>query len=321
MKIVFFEVRPKEEESMKDHFDGHEVSFCNDTLHAGTAYLADGADIISVFVNSEIKKDIVDKLPHLKLITTRSTGFDNIDVAYAEEKGIIVCNVPAYGSRTVAEFAFALILSLSRKIQESASRMKSGSFDMNGLCGFDLFEKTLGVIGTGKIGKNAILIGKGFGMKIVAYDLYPDTVFAAEHGIAYVELSQLLSTSDVVTIHAPYNNTTHHLVNQSNISLMKKTAIIVNTARGEIIETDAILNALKNGAIAGAGLDVFEKERIMKQKANTSVSMEDQEAMRKGRELIMLPNLIATPHVAFFSKEAEAVICDVTVSNIINFIA
>lgn len=320
MKIAFFDAREKEQELMQNSFTGHELVFCKYKISPQTIHLADGADIVSIFTGSEIRKDTIDLLPNLKLIATRSTGFDHIDIKYAGEKGILVCNVPSYGTRTVAEFAFALILALSRNVGLGGLRMKSGNYEIDGMCGFDLHDKTLGVIGTGKIGKNSILIGKGFNMKILGVDLYPDTAFAEENDFSYVPLDVLLSNSDVITIHAPYNETTHHLINKENISLIKKSAILVNTARGEIIETSALLNALKSGKIAGAGLDVLEGERKMKQSNNDGLSQQDLEIIAQNEELIALHNVIATPHVAFFTSEAEADICKVNVENINNFI-
>jgi D-lactate dehydrogenase len=321
MKIAFFDVRDSEQDLMKNLFPGHEVIFSVGKITSQSVVTVQDADIVSIFTGSEIRKDVIDMMPNLKLIATRSTGFDNVDVKYANDKGIFTCNVPAYGTRTVAEFAFALILELSRKVSVGDDKMKKGDYTFDGMRGFDLDGKTLGVMGTGKIGKNSILIGKGFNMKIIATDLYPDTTFAEEQGFAYAPLDVLLSNSDVITIHAPYNETTHHLINKENISLMKKSAIIVNTARGEIIETGALLDALTSGKIAGAGVDVYEKERKLKQKNTEEFSKEDEEVFNQNKKLIGLHNVVATPHVAFFTNEAEGDICRVTVENINNFIA
>ena len=199
--------------------------------------------------------------------------------------------------------------------------MKNGTFDFVGMCGFDLHDKTLGVVGTGKIGKNAILIGKGFNMKIVGFDAYPDASFAKEQNFEYVTLPDLLAKSDIVTIHAPYNETTHHLINKENISLMKKTAILINTARGDIVETAALFDALQSGKIAGAGLDVFERERKMKQGNTDGLDQLDMEIILKNKEIIAMPNVVATPHAAFYTNEAEEDICKVAVEDINKFIA
>ena len=266
-------------------------------------------DIVCDFTNSLINKSVIDSLPNLKLIATRSTGFDHIDIAYANSKGMKVCNVPAYGSKTVAEFAFALILVLSRKIREAAHLLKkNGDYSISSeLQGFDLENKTLGVVGTGKIGKNVIKIAQGFGMNVLAYDLYPDPKFAEENNFTYKTFAEVLSQADIITLHVPYTKENHHLINKENISLIKKGAYLINTARGEIVETEALVFALQTGIVAGAGLDVLEGERKFK----------------KGDTIPMLgmPNVIMTPHVAFDTKEAEGRIMQTTVDNIKAFLA
>ncbi len=326
MKITFFEIRDREKELLLGMLSAHELSFYKEKLCAETLEKAKGADIISVFVDSEIQKETIDALPDVKLISTRSTGFDHIDVAYAKEKGITVASVPAYGANTVAEFAFALMLNLSRKISDANEQMKEHtSFDIPMLRGFDLFGKTIGVIGTGRIGKNAVRIAKGFGMKVLAADLHPDQAFAEEMGIGYVPLDMLLSASDIVTIHAPYNDTTYHLINKNNILLMKKGALLINTARGEIVETGALISALKREQLGGAALDVLEGERKLKEEAEFLAKGKGNEAdfriLAENHMLIDMPNVIVTPHIAFFSVEAEGEIIKTTAENITAFIS
>ncbi len=266
-------------------------------------------DIAAVFMDSPVNAKTIEALPDLKFIATMSTGFDHIDLAAAAARGIPVSSVPAYGENTVAEFAFALILALSRKVRESSARVQvEHRFATDGLCGFDLKGKTLGVIGTGRIGKHAIQIGKGFAMDIVAYDVFHDDAFAKEVGFPYLELGDLLSRSDVITIHAPYLPSTHHLINSGNIGLVKKGAYIVNTARGAIIETAALRTALQSGQLGGAGLDVLEEEASMKA-GDVSVDA----------DLMSLPNVIVTPHNAFNTREAYFRILDTTIENIIAF--
>ncbi len=312
MKISFFETRDKEREVFASRLSQHDLFFCKEKLSLENIKDAEQADIISVFVNSEIKKEVIDALPCLKLIAARSTGFDHIDVRYAGTKGIKVASVPNYGARTVAEFAFGLILTLSRKIYRAVSQMKEKiSYDTDLLQGFDLCGKTIGVVGTGRIGKNMVRIAKGFGLKILATDLYPDNDFAEEEEIEYVPLDALLSSSDIVTIHTPFNETTYHLINRENIKLMKKGAILINTARGEIVDTEALVASLRAGQIGGAGLDVLEGERSMKAGAESLLN----------KELIAMRNVVVTPHVAFFSAEAEAEIIRTTSDNIELFIA
>ncbi len=291
---------------------GVAVAFADDILRKDKMPAGDAAnfDIAGIFMDSPMSAEVIDGLPELKFIATASTGFDHIDLAAAAAKGIPVSSVPGYGENTVAEFAFALILALSRKIVEADMRVRDEHrFATDGLCGFDLQGKTLGVVGTGRIGKHAIMAGKGFGMNIVAYDVYHDDAFAKEMGFEYLELEDLLSRSDVVTIHAPYLPSTHHLINTGNIGKIKKGAILVNTARGAIVETAAVVSALKSGRLGGAGLDVLEEE----------VSMKEGD-MGVDAELIGMPNVIVTPHNAFNTKEAFLRILDTTIDNIVAFV-
>jgi D-lactate dehydrogenase len=266
-------------------------------------------DVLGVFMDSPVDAQVINALPAVKFITTLSTGFDHVDLKAAAARGIPVSSVPAYGQNTVAEFAFGLILALSRKICEARARVRDEKrFATDGLVGFDLAGKTLGVLGTGRIGKHAVRMGKGFGMKVVAYDVYHDDAFAKEMGFPYVELPELLAQSDIVTIHCPYLPSTHHLINAGNIGLMKRGAYLINTARGAIVETAAVRSALKSGQLGGAGLDVLEEEDEMK-KGDMSVDS----------DLVMMPNVIVTPHNAFNTKEAFIRILDTTIDNIVAF--
>jgi len=272
--------------------------------------IAAGFDIAGIFMDSKVDAATIAALPNLKCIATLSTGFDHINLAAADARGIVVCSVPAYGENTVAEFAFALLLSLSRKICEARARVRDEHlFTTDGLQGFDLAGKTIGVLGTGRIGKHAIRMAKGFGMKIVAYDVYHDDAFAAEMGFAYVSLDDLLAQSDVITIHVPNLPETHHMINQENIGRIKRGAYIINTARGAVIETPALIAALASGAIGGAGLDVLEEEEEMKVGNMGAVAA-----------LLAMPNVIMTPHNAFNTSEAAMRIIDTTIANIVAFV-
>jgi len=327
MKIVLFEVPKKEQIVFKKLFNNLEVSFFEDKLSEDNLDKALDAEVISVFINSEITKNIIDKLPNLKFISTRSTGFDHIDLEYAKTKGINVSNVPVYGSFTVAEFAFALLLSLSRKIYNAYHNLRENAdFEIATLQGFDLRGKTIGIIGTGKIGKNVIKIAKGFGMNVLAYDLYPDLIFAKENVFEYKSLNELLAQSDVLTLHTPYSKENHHLINKENISMMKKGVYLINTARGELVDTDALIWGLKEGIIGGAGLDVLEGERELREEIEILTSplkserVKDYKTLLEDRLLIDMPNVIITPHIAFYSKEAEEEILKTTVVNINGFL-
>ena len=309
MKIAFFEIPKRQQAFFSQALTGGEIVFYEEKLSLDNVNMVKDADIISGFTNSVINKEIIDSLANLKLVATRSTGFDHIDVAYANTKGIKVSNVPAYGSETVAEFTFALLLTLSRKIREANQSLKeNGDYSISeNLQGFDLDKKTLGVIGTGKIGKNVIHIARGFNMNVLAYDLYPDLVFAKENNFIYKTLPEVLAQSDIVTLHAPYTEENYHLINKENISLMKNGAYLINTARGELIETETLVSALRDGTVAGAGLDVLEGEREFK-KGNTI-------------PMLGMPNVIMTPHIAFDTREAEMRIMQTTVVNIQGFIS
>ncbi|MDQ3075838.1 MAG: hydroxyacid dehydrogenase [bacterium] len=326
MKIIFFETPEPEQSILRELLSGNDVSFFEEKLTEENVSLAKDAEVLSVFINSMLNQSIIDQIPNLKLITTRSTGVDHIDREYCKTKNILISSVPAYGSYTVAEFTFALIMNLSRKVYLANQHLReSGDYSFVSFRGFDLKDKTLGVIGTGKIGKNVIHIAKGLSMKVLAYDLYPDVNFSKEMDFEYKTLNEVLSNSDIVTLHAPYTKENHHLINSQNISLLKKGVYIINTARGELIDTDALFRALKNGTVAGAGLDVLEGERELKEEMEILSSLEkssqvkDYKTLVEDHALIDMPNVIVTPHMAFYSKEAEEEIMKTTAENIIGF--
>lgn len=327
MKIAFFEVSKADQEVFKSLLLEDEVLYFEEKLSKKNIDKAKGAEIVSVFINSIISKNIIDLLPELKFITTRSTGFEHIDYKYAESKGIKVSNVPSYGSRTVAEFAFSLILNLSRNILNANNHLRS-SMDFNfysSLRGFDLYNKTIGVIGTGKIGKNVVKIAKGFGMNVLAYDVYPDLAFAKENSFEYKSFNEVISQSDILTLHIPFCKENYHLINKENISLMKKGIYIINTARGALIETEALIKGINEGIIAGAGLDVLEGERDLKIKneiiEGSNLEKIDYKIVVEDQTLIDMSQVIVTPHIAFYSKEAEEAIIKTTQENIKRFIS
>lgn len=328
MKTIFFEV-PKEEESVYTSLLADlDISFFEEKLDDKNVSSATEVEILSVFINSELNKDVLAKMPNLKFIVTRSTGYDHIDLEYCKNKGILISNVPAYGSATVAEFTFALLLCLSRKVSDAHEKLQEeGIFSIQGFEGFDLRGKTIGIVGTGKIGKNVIKIAKGFGMNVLAYDLFPDMNFAKENEFIYKTLEEVLAQSDILTLHAPYTKENHHLINKDNIGLLKKGVFLINTARGELIDTDALIKALTSGVVAGAGLDVLEGERELKEEIEILASPEKSERIKdyktllEDKVLIDMPNVIVTPHIAFYSKEAVYEIIKTTVGNINAFIS
>lgn len=325
MKIIFFETDKKEENILKKmlaDIPEMEAIFHEERLNQSNVSLAKSADIVSVFVDSEMRKEVLDILPDLKFIVTRSTGYDHIDISYAREKGIKVASIPGYGAHTVAEFTFALILMLSRNTYTAYHQLREGSnFDISNLQGFDLFGKTLGVIGMGRIGKNVIKIAKGFGMETIACDPNPDMKFAEETGTKCASMDELLATADILTLHTVLNDNTRHLINKESISKMKKGAYLINTSRGEVVDTGALLEAITNGHLAGAGLDVLEAERQLKEETkNREGRVKDFKTLYEDHILIDLPQVIVTPHIAFDTKEAEEEILKITVENISGFL-
>lgn len=324
MKTVFFELEPWEENYLKERLKDVELSFFDVPLSLENIGSASGAEIISPFIYSQINKDILEKLPDLKMIATRSTGFDHIDIDFAKKSKINICNVPFYGENTVAEHAFALILALSRKIVDSVVRTRSGDFSLDGLRGFDLKGKTLGIVGMGHIGMHVARIAKGFEMNVVAHDLNKDEKLSKKLGFEYVNLENLMSASDIITLHAPENEKTHHMINEKNINQIKKGSYLINTARGGLVETTALLKALETGILAGAGLDVLEEECFIKEEAQL-LSRKfpetcDLKTTLANHILLKQKNVIITPHNAFDSQEALIRILDETILNIESFI-
>ncbi|MDE1975582.1 MAG: hydroxyacid dehydrogenase [Patescibacteria group bacterium] len=274
--------------------------------------------ILGIFVDSKVDAAVMDCFPNLKLIVTLSTGFDHIDLAETKKRGITVSTVPSYGENTVAEFAFGLILMLSRKLYQSAERTREkGDFETDqSLRGFDLSGRTIGVIGTGKIGRHSIAMAKGFDMKVLAYDPYPNEKLAKDMGFEYVTLDGLLSQSDIVTIHVPYMKETHHLIDAEALSKMKPTALVINTSRGAVVDTDALVKALNEKRLAGAGLDVLEDEPDLKPGAPSPTDPASKRMLSEDHELMRMPNVVVTPHNAFNTDEALKRILDTTVDNI-----
>ncbi len=285
--IVFLEVDEEDKSRVMEKFpdaDIHqELITGNDLVEA-----CNDAEIVSGFVHTEFPKEILEKLPNLKLIATRSVGFNHIDVDYCKEKGILICNVPDYGSHVIAEHVFALLLGTLRHVHEGDERVEHGEFDYHGLRGMALRGKTIGIIGTGKIGQKVAQIAHGFGMNILARDIYKVVQLEDLLGVQYVELPELFEKSDIITLHLPALEETHHIINSDALSQMKDGVVLVNTARGELIDSDALVDALKSGKVSYALLDVLEHETNFEE----------------NKELIAHPNAITTPHVAFYAEES-----------------
>jgi len=321
MKIIYFAEEAWEEGYMREKLPGVEMVCYIGSLQDNAGVTDASADALSVFVNSTIGKEELDRFPNLKLIATRSTGFDHIDLYEVRKRNVAVVSVPSYGVNTVAEFAFALILALSRRICDARRQVtETGSFSQEGFTGFDLAGKTIGLIGCGNIGIHTVKIALGFGMRPLVYDVRHDMELAEKTGFTYVELPELLAQSDVISLHVPYNAHTHHIINSENISQIKKGAYLVNTARGAVVETAAVVRALESGILAGAGLDVLEHEDDMKNEGNFLLKENQNEEELKtvvaNQYLIDHPRVIITPHIAFDTVEAVKRILDTTAENI-----
>lgn len=317
MRVAFILDEQQEENYAKKHLDGHQVDFY--AFGTPVADVAAETEVLCVFIHTEISGEILAGFPQLKHIATRSTGFDHIDLGYCKRHGISVSNVPSYGERTVAEYAFALLLSLTRKVREGSERLqKAHSSDLDNLRGVDLFGKTLGIVGTGKIGRNAGHIGNGFGMNLLAYDVYPNQQWAQELGVTYVSLEDVYRRADVLTFHAPYNNETHHLMAVKHLDMLKKGVLVVNTARGALIETAALIQGLESGLIAGAALDVYEHEEIITKQVS-ELSPELLVLRKELDALLANSRVVMTAHNAFNTHEAIERILATTCANIVGF--
>jgi D-lactate dehydrogenase len=326
--IAFFEIEPWEEDYLRDKMKQVERKFVNPielrftkerlTLENADQYR--DCDMVSVFIFSTLTKEVIARLSKLKHINTESTGYDHIDLGECQKRGVSVSYVPSYGENTVAEHAFALLLALSRRIIDSVEHTRRGRFDTGPeLRGFDLRGLTIGVIGTGRIGMHAIRMAKGFEMNVIASDAFPNEKAAQDMGFRYVPLDELLARSDVITLHAPLLPSTKHMINLQNITKVKKGVVIINTARGGLIDTDALLWGLESGYIKALGLDVLEEENTIKEEKQLLSKHFDTQAMRTLLEEHMLleyDNVIMTPHNAFNSAEALKRILDTSVDNL-----
>lgn len=291
----------------------YDIKYYKGHLNKNNLVLTQGTDAVCIFVNDTADAEIIDGLAKngVKLLALRCAGYNNVDLAAAKGKMKIV-RVPAYSPYAVAEHAVALMLSLNRKIHRAYWRTRDGNFSLHGLMGFDMHGKTAGIIGTGKIAKILIKILKGFGMNIVAYDLYPDYAFAEEQGITYTTLDELYKQSDIISLHCPLTDKTKYLINDISICKMKDNVMIINTGRGLLIHTNALIEGLKNKKIAAAGLDVYEEEGDYFYEDKSDKIIDDDVLAR----LLSFNNVIVTSHQAFFTKEALHNIAETTLLNI-----
>lgn len=323
MNIAFYEMPQWQEDYISKKLSAHKLFFFPESF-SETNLPSPQTDVLCVFAGCPTGSSVMQSVTNLKLVVTRSTGYDHIDTLAAKSRGVVVCNVPTYGANTVAEFTFGLILALSRKIYPAIRRVREQHlFNSEGLQGFDLAGKTIGVIGTGHIGAHVIAMAHGFNMKIVAYDPKPNAELSASYDVEYLELEKLLETSDVITIHVPYLPVTHHLLNKDNMQKIKKGAVLINTARGGLIDTEALITSLQTGRLSGAALDVLEEEGLVQEEMHIlEHGHPNQEQLRVVLEdhlLMGMDNVLITPHTAFQTREAIYRILDTTVENILLF--
>ena len=323
-QIYFYDTSSLDKQQLQESLldSDHHWEYIEDQISIENIH--EDAEVISVFVTSTVSREIIEKLPKLKLIACRSTGFNNIDLAAAKERGVTVTNVPTYGESTVAEYTFSLMLALTRKLPQSFGFLNH-EVEIEELRGSDLHDKTLGVVGTGHIGQHVIKIAKGFEMRVIAYDLYPNEEVAKQLGFEYVSLEDLLINSDIITLHAPLTPKSTHLINAERLAMMKPSAVLVNTARGELVDVSALVASLDNHQLAGAALDVLEGEQLFDTHEEVALlrshtlPIDTAEKSVALMALNKMPNVILTPHNAFNTEEAIGRINSTACQNIIRF--
>jgi len=322
MKIAFFEIQGWEKPILKKMLKNHSLAFFKEPLTSKNISIAKNAEVVSVFIYSKIDRKIIENLKKVKLISTRSTGFDHIDIKECVKRRVKVVNVPAYGENTVAEHTFALILALSRNLHKSYLRNLQRNYSIQGLMGSDLKGKTIGVVGAGRIGKRVIKIARGFEMKVLVCDRHQDKSLSKELNFKYVKLKELLKKSDIITLHLSYSKENHNLIDKNTIKFVKKGAIFINTARGALVDTAALIYGLDKKILAGVGLDVIEGEEFIKEEKELLYNHKNIKVLENLIEdeiLLSKENVIFTPHIAFYSKEALERAIEKTAEDILGY--
>ena len=313
-KIAFFDTKPYDRTYFDKYGKNYEITYFEEKLNHHTAKITEGFDGVCAFVNSNINKMAVERMHErgVKILAMRCAGFSNVDIAAAAGK-LAVVRVPAYSPHAVAEHALALLLALNRRIYRAYIRTRDFNFNINGLTGIDLYGKTAGIIGTGKIGRTFIDLCKGLGMKVIAYDPYP----AEGIGIEYVPLDTLFRESDVISLHCPLTESSHHIIDRETLGKMKDGAFLLNTSRGALVDSEALLEALTAGKLRGAALDVYEEEaNLFYEDMSDKIIKDDTLAL-----LVSRPNVLITSHQAFLTEEALDNIASVTIQNFDEFFA
>jgi D-lactate dehydrogenase len=321
MKIAIFEAEEWERDACARLHGRHKVACTREPLTEATVPGFADCEVVSPFVHSALTAAVLSRIPGLRLVATRSTGFDHIDLDYCAAHGIAVSNVPDYGDATVAEHVFALLLAIGRNLIEAVERTRRGTFTQAGLRGFELRGRTLGVIGTGRIGRRVIEIAKGFGMEVLAFDMRPDERAAERLAFRYAAFTDVLSAAEIVTLHVPASAQTVNLMSDREFGLMRRGAVLINTARGNVVDTSALVRALVEGRIAAAGLDVLPHEPLIREeaqifRADAPASQYDLKALVANHVLLRFPNVIVTPHNAYNTDGAVRRIIETTLENI-----
>jgi D-lactate dehydrogenase len=337
-KITFVEISEAGADFFEQALQGHDLEFVD-----RMSDVREDVEILSTFVHQPVDQAFIESRPCLGLIAVRSTSFDHIDVETCRRRGVAVCNVGSYGENTVAEHAFALMLALARKLRDSDQAVHTGRFNQDHLRGFDLRGKTLGVVGAGRVGLHAIRIASGFGMKVLAYDSNPHPFYSELLDFQYVSFDRLMKESRVITLHVPLNDSTRHLINRESLALCQDGLLLINTARGGLIDTAAAIEGLESGRIGGMGLDVLEDERVFRSSTSTLMGQQIAERVRSAdslssseaaaarlaefsrlvahSNLLKRPNVILTPHVAYNSEEAAQRLRSTTLETIRDYMS
>ena len=313
-KVAFFDTKPYDRIFFDKLGADYEITYFEEKLNKHTAKITEGFDAVCAFVNSDINELAVERMVNngVKILAMRCAGYSNVDIKAAKDK-LTVVRVPAYSPHAVAEHALALLLALNRRIYRAYIRTRDFNFNINGLCGIDLYGKTAGIIGTGKIGRTFGDICKGLGMKILAYDLYPNP----ETGYEYVSLEELYKRSDIISLHCPLTTETHHVIDRDAFDIMERKPFLINTSRGALVDSEALLDALNDGKIRGAALDVYEEEaNVFYEDMSDKIIKDDTLALLMSR-----PNVLITSHQAFLTEEALENIAEITIQNLDDFFA
>ncbi len=315
-KIAFFSTQTYDRRFFEDSADKHQFEFFETRLKKNTVKLANGFDGVCVFVNDRVNREVLKALSEMgvKLVALRCAGFNNVDLKAAEEFGVRIMRVPAYSPEAVAEHAIALIMTMARKTHKAYNRVREGNFSLERLTGFNIHGRTIGVVGTGKIGQAFIRIARGFGARVIAYDKYPSKEME-KLGVEYLDFDDVLSNSDILSLHCPLTPDTEHIINKKSLKKMRKGAMLVNTSRGKLVDTAAVIESLKDDHLGSLAIDVYEEEDKLFFRDLSELIIRDDQIAR----LMLFPNVLVTAHQGFFTHESLQEITRTTIRNVDDF--